>query len=244
MSAAWVAGVDGCRAGWIVALRPLAGPGDLALRLVGTFAEVLVLPEMPEVIAVDIPIGLPERSGVGGRPADVAARSRLGYRQSCVFAVPSRAAVMELDYRRSCEIARATSDPPRMVSKQTYHLFGKIREVDALMTPRVQTRVFEVHPELAFWAMNGERPLSEPKKVKSRPYAPGLDLRRALLAGAGYDVARLDAFLIRAKQAGRDDVLDAAANSWTAARIANGVARRFPAEPELDARGLRMEIWG
>ena len=46
-------------------------------------------------------------------------------------------------------------------------------------------RVFEVHPELAFWRLNGGRALTEPKKVKSRPYEPGLALRRRLLIAAG-----------------------------------------------------------
>ena len=45
--------------------------------------------------------------------------------------------------------------------------------------------MFEVHPELAFWRLNGERALTEPKKIKSRPYEPGLALRRRLLIAAG-----------------------------------------------------------
>jgi len=32
--------------------------------------------------------------------------------------------------------------------------------------------------------------------------------------------------------------------SWTAARIARGEGRCFPANPGVDAKGLRMEIWG
>jgi predicted RNase H-like nuclease len=112
------------------------------------------------------------------------------------------------------------------------------------MTPGLQARVFEVHPEVAFWAMNGERALDEPKKVKSRPYGPGLARRRELLAAAGYDLGVIASFRLRTSEGGEDDVLDALACSWTAARIARGVARRFPAEPPVDGQGLRMEIWG
>ena len=238
----FVAGVDGCRAGWIVAIRPLATPVPLRIERVETFADVLV--RALTVIAVDIPIGFPDRAGIGGRAADVGARRCLGGRQSAVFAVPSRQAVLSHAYRDACAVAAATSDPPRKVSKQIFHLFPKMREVDALMTEDMQNRVFEVHPEIAFWAMNGERPLDQPKKVKSRPHPPGLALRRGLLAAAGYDLADLDAFQFRAKDAGPDDILDAVANSWTAARLARGEARRFPADPPRDARGLRMEIWG
>jgi predicted RNase H-like nuclease len=240
----WVAGVDGCRGGWLVVLRPLADPSALRCRLLKTFGEVVALAEAPRVIAVDIPIGLPETATIGGRAADSAARAVLGDRQSAVFAVPSRAAVMQSDYGDACRVALETSDPPRKVSKQTFYLFPKIREVDAHMTPALQDRVMEVHPEVAFWMLNGCRPLGEPKKVKSRPYEPGLALRLGLLAAAGYPTDVLQSAVFRSAEAGADDVLDAAANSAAAARIARGEGRRFPDDPARDAKGLRMEIWG
>jgi predicted RNase H-like nuclease len=241
----WVAGVDGCPGGWLVVLRPLYNAADARARLVKTFAEVLEIEPSPAIIGVDMPIGLPDISGRGGRPADVAARANLGGRQSAVFAVPSRAAVMEADYARACDVAFATSEPPRKVSKQCFHLFSKIREIDSLMSPAVQARVYECHPEVGFWALNGEQPLPLPKKVKSRPSAPGLDLRRRLLDAAGYDQSFLTGRAgFAARDVGPDDLLDAAACAWTAARIRQGNARRFPGDPGCDAKGLRMEIWG
>ena len=239
----WLAGVDGCPAGWLVVLCERDGLDAPRVRVAFTFAEVLALPEQPEVIAVDIPIGLPDMGGIGGRAPDIAARAVLGQRQSAVFAVPARAAVLEADYRAACAVAEAHSDPPRKVSKQTYNLFPKIREVDALMTPALQQRVFECHPEAAFWAMAGERALAMPKKVKSRPHPPGLELRRGLLATAGFPRPFLESVHVPRSVAGADDVLDACACAVTASRIAAGVARRFPHEPPLDARGLRQEIW-
>lgn len=242
----WIAGVDGCRGGWLVVMRRLHEVTGVRQMILPTFADVLALEPAPGVISVDMPIGLPEITGIGGRRADVEARANLGARQSAVFAVPSRAAVMEADYAAACAAALASSDPPRKVSKQCFNLFAKIREIDALMTPALQERVYETHPELAFWALNGEQPLDTAKKVKSRPHPPGLEARRMLLAAAGYDagfLARGDK-VFRAGLAGADDFLDAAACSWTAARIATGQARRFPVDPPLDAKGLRMEIWG
>jgi predicted RNase H-like nuclease len=41
---------------------------------------------------------------------------------------------------------------------------------------------------------------------------------------------------------GADDLLDACACAWSARRIAEGRAVRFPADPPQDARGLRMAI--
>ena len=182
----WFAGVDGCRRGWVTAFAQAVG-GDVRVRIVARFADVLAAPEAPSVVAVDIPIGLPERSGPGGRAAENAVRPLLGARQSSVFSVPSRAAVAAEDYADACRIAFASSEPQRKVSKQLFMLAPKIREVDALLRDdaALAGRVFEVHPEVAFWRLNAERALHEPKKVKGRCYEPGLVLRRSLLVAAG-----------------------------------------------------------
>jgi len=216
---------------------------ELRVRLVARFIDVTAALEAPAVIAIDIPIGLPERTGYGGRAAENAVRPLLGARQSSVFSVPSRAAIAARDYRDACRIALATSEPPRKVSKQLFMLAPKIREVDAALRAdaALSQRVFEVHPELAFWRLNGEQALSEPKKVKSRPYELGLALRRQLLIKAGLPAAAVEAS--PPKGAGPDDLIDALACVVIAWRIFNGVAQPFPDPPERDAFGLRMTIW-
>jgi len=238
----WVAGVDGCPAGWLVVLCDRSGLRSPAARIVGSFTDILALPEAPLVVAIDMPIGLPERTIIGGRQPDIAARSVLGPRQSSVFAVPSRRAVMAGDYAAACAAALQTSDPPRKISKQAWHLFPRIREIDAVMTPALQQRVHECHPEVAFWAMNARQPLAEPKKIKSRPHPLGLALRRQLLSASGFPEAFLHETSFRPSAAGGDDFLDACACAWTAGRILAGIAETFPPEPPLDAKGLRQEI--
>ena len=128
----WLAGVDGCRAGWVVAFVRATGdeaprPRDPALCRHPDRAE------HPAVIAVDMPIGLPDRTGYGGRAAENAIRPLLGARQSAVFSVPSRAAMEQTEYREACAAAFATSDPPRKISKQLFMIAPKIREVDACL---------------------------------------------------------------------------------------------------------------
>ncbi len=244
----YVAGADGCRGGWLVVVREIEDAAKSVLTLCSRFEDVLALPQAPRIIAIDIPIGLPERAIKGGRACDNAARAVLGGRQSSVFSVPSRASVGCIDYGEACAVALETSDPARKVSKQAFNLFAKIREVDLAMSPALQERVMECHPELAFWALNNKQSIDLPKKVKSRPYPPGLELRRGLLAGEGF----LPKFLangltqagVRAADAGADDFLDAGANASAAARIARGRGVRFPDQPACDSKGLRMEIWG
>jgi predicted RNase H-like nuclease len=236
-----VAGVDGCKAGWIAVLADLSCPGVHELLVASSFAGLLAELTGAAVIAVDMPIGLPDRIGPTGRGAEKAVRKHLGQRQSSVFSVPSRSAVYAPDYVSACAIALETSEPPKKVSKQCYYLFPKIREIDALMTPSLEDRVFEVHPELAFWRLNGEEAMSLPKKVKSRPNGPGLDQRRDLLVSLGFDQGFLDQTPPRG--AGRDDLLDAAANCLIAERITQGRAEPFPKDFRRDGKGLRMAIW-
>src|ERR1043165_42890 len=159
---AWIAGVDGCAEGWVAAfVRPEGS--EPRVRIVPRFTDVLSAAERPEIVAVDMPIGLPERVGIGGRAAENCVRPLLGARQSSVFSVPSRAAISAADYGEACRIPAATSDPPRKVSRQLFNIAAKIREVDECLQANTEAakRVFEVHPELAFWRLNGGQALTE-----------------------------------------------------------------------------------
>jgi predicted RNase H-like nuclease len=102
-------------------------------------------------------------------------------------------------------------------------------------------RIHEVHPEVAFWSMNGEAALAEPKKVKGTPYGPGLALRRDLLRRAGLPDAAVTAAPPRG--AAIDDLLDALAGLVVARKIAEGRGRPFPDPPGRDAEGLPVAIW-
>ncbi len=238
----WLAGVDGCRGGWVAAfVRPAGDEGRLAVF--ANFAEVLAASEQPAIVAVDMPIGLPERAGAGGRAAENAVRPLLGRRQSSVFSVPSRAAIYAGDYAEACRVALATSEPPRKVSKQLFNIASKIREVDTVLRadPAWAAQVYEVHPEVAFWRLNNERALDEPKKVKSRPYPPGLTLRRHLLRAAALPPALVNT--VAPSGAADDDVIDALACAAIARRLHAGLARPFPEPAPRDAHGLPMAIW-
>ena len=237
----WLAGVDGCPAGWLAVFVKPQG-GEARVRVAARFAEIVAAAEAPVMIAVDMPVGLPERTGLGGRRAENLIRPLLGGRQSSVFSVPARAAVYAGDYRKACAVALATSDPPRKVSKQLFNIAAKIREVDEVLRSGVARGcVYEVHPELAFWRLNRESALSEPKKVKGRPYPPGLEQRRGLLSAAGFPPEAVGA--APPKGAAADDLIDAFACAAIARRIHARVAQPFPDPPDRDAYGLPMAIW-
>ena len=229
-----VIGVDGCPGGWIAVIWGRT----LTHRLCPAFSDVLALDG--KIIAVDMPIGFPETHG---RSFDSAVRKVLGARRSSVFPVPSRAAVMCADYREACRVNRANSDPPKSVGKQCFNLFPKMREIDALLRAEpLQHRVFEAHPEVAFWAMNGKTPVNHPKKQGGRPFKPGIALRRKLLAASGFPLAALPPLAYRKRDVAIDDLLDACACAWVARRILRGENIHFSGEPRTDRYNLRMEI--
>ncbi|WP_436644125.1 DUF429 domain-containing protein [Microbaculum sp. FT89] len=244
MNARWVAGVDGCPGGWIAVLLDTSDAHAPRVTVQTRFSDILELPEDPAVIGVDIPIGLPDTLVGHGRACEVAVRRHLGPRQSSVFSIPARAAVMETDYRKACAVAAGHSEPPRRVSKQAFHLFAKIREIDLLLREwsRLQDRVFETHPEVCFLHMNGGKPASLPKKIKSRVNPAGLEERRGLLRAAGFPSDFLDTGRRPPKPAAADDFLDACATAWTARRILDGQAVCYPDLPPRDAFGLEMAI--
>src|SRR5258708_27656412 len=238
----WVAGVDGCKAGWVVAFVE-ANHEDIRVRVMERFTDIFAAPEEPCLVAVDIPIGLPAHIGPQGRGPECAVRPLLGDRQSSVFAVPSLGAVYAQDYGAACRVALTTSDPPKKVSKQLFMIAPKIREVDETLrqTPSLTGRVFEVHPEVAFWRLSGGRALPEPKKVKGRPFGPGLALRRTLLTDDGFSKATTE----QAAPSGAaiDDLLDSLACAAIARRILARVPVPFPGPPWPDEFGFPVVIW-
>ena len=137
---------------------PLSGRrGDEArVRIVRRFADILSAPEAPAVIAVDMPIGLPERIG----PLAAARRERgaAAARGAAVLGVLGAVARCGLcaGLWRGLSPRARNVEPPRKVSKQLFNITPKIREVDETLraAPTEAARVFEVHPELAFWRLN------------------------------------------------------------------------------------------
>lgn len=249
-----VAGVDGCKGGWIAVHRTRPDPTPGAAIFSDFQSLVAVLP--PEtIVAVDMPIGLPDRVTHGGRGPETAARRHLGERQSSVFSIPSRNAVYAetgpfsswdealAAHRRANAVARATSDPPKSISIQAFFLFPKIREIDAMLRDEssLRSRIVESHPELAFWRLNNETPMHLPKKIKGRVNPSGMEERRALLARHGLDDTLLHHPPPRG--AGEDDFLDACAMMLIAERHALGLTQPFPDPPLTDSHGIQIAIW-
>lgn len=184
-----------------------------------------------EMIAVDMPIGLPDS---GERGCDRLARKLLGKRRSSVFLGLRRPLLDFEDYPSANEWAKADGAG---LSKQAWYLLDKIREIDATIKPADQARIRETHPELAFLALKGG-PLDHPKKSPE-----GQAERIDLLEAAGFVRVQPWIDLLSGERALPDDLLDACALSLAAERMMKGEGKRLPDDPPRDAKGLAMEIW-
>ena len=233
-----VSGIDGCSGGWLCLNQDMT-TGRVHASILSHFGEVLCLNPRPEVVAVDIPIGLPD---TGARQCDLEARRWLGRRMSSVFPAPVRPTLVATSYLHACAIGRATDG--RALNQQTYAILPKIREVDELLRKDLcrQNWIREVHPEVSFWAWNGSKPMSYPKKKRTGEPALGKAERETLVVpryGNCYGVAQS---VLPPNAYAYDDLLDAFAALWSAERILTGKAVVIPQKPDLDSCGLRMEI--
>ena len=231
-----IAGVDGCKAGWLVAMGeawPCARPPALQVCL--TFKAVLEATAEFKAVVVDIPIGLPHDKKP--RDCDITARKALSPGGcSRVFPAPTRQALTARDFAAFLSVQIGLTG--KGLSQQAFHISPKIREVDAEMTWKLQGQVREFHPELAWKSLAG-------RVLKSKHGRDGIAERLTVLAPSvpGLSV------LARVRDGGAvgvTDILDAIVGLSVAHGIASNpeYSHRLPSgTPSLDQHGLRMEIW-
>jgi predicted RNase H-like nuclease len=230
-------GVDGCRAGWF-GVR-ISGRSKMEGRLFRSFAELHAeWHDAGSVILIDIPIGLPDSTSC--RTCDSLARRYLGgTKASSVFNPPTRAALDATSWEQAAALNEDRCG--KRLSKQTWHIMPKIREIDAFLQADRQRQqwIREAHPEVLFQALNGGDPLTATKKT-----AAGQQQRLRILEQHAIGCRRLFGQLCdrHPRQAVQpDDILDA----MVAAVVAAGYRDRLdtlPPEPPLDTTGLRCEI--
>ena len=228
-----IAGADGCKGGWAVICE--SADGRISWEVVPTVRALLDSSNPPELLALDIPIGL---MSSGSRECDTAARQLLGQpRGRSVFTAPIRPMLAASSYSDACAIGRQIEG--RALSKQAWAILPKIREVDALLRgdASLRDRVHEVHPELCFFHLAGGQPVVAKKR------SPEGQARRAGLLRMEFGTD-IDAALgaRRDLRCEADDILDAFVALWTARRIRFGTAKCLPEVPPRDECGLPMEM--
>ena len=197
--------------------------GITAIEVAATIADVLA-DRIWTVIAVDMPIGLPADGAP--RVADVETRRRLG--SAAVVGVPDAVpGGARRDHVRRGAGGLAGGDRPRPVD------------------PGVEPRAEDPRARRRDGAGRQDEGARDPSGARVRPpgrradVAPEADARRAWPNGSRV----VGAPPPTPRGAARDDVLDAMALAYAAAAMVTGDAWCL-GDGAVDARGLRMEIWG
>ncbi|MFZ2087901.1 MAG: DUF429 domain-containing protein, partial [Desulfobaccales bacterium] len=127
------------------------------------------------------------------------------------------------------------------ISQQSYALLPKISEVDHLLRREASARqiIREVHPEVCFWGLAGNRPMQVNKK-ESAGFA---ERRKALIAAYPLceQIIAEGIHWIKGKGAYPDDLLDALAAAVTGL-LGGKKLETLPETPERDSHGLPMEM--
>ncbi len=224
-----VLGVDGCKAGWVGAvLEPGAPrPRVVVASTIAALVETVRRSTGLRVVAIDMPIGLPDSST---RQADALARRALPGKASTIFSTLTREAYAAPTRAEADVVNRLRCG--QGVGAQAFALHTKVLEVDAWLRSRPTVEVIEAHPELSFATMAGAPLLPNKKTPEGRSarlaalHAGGL-ASPSILEGSGYAA---------------DDVLDACAVAWTAVRHAAGESVSRPDPPEVFSDGLPAAI--
>jgi predicted RNase H-like nuclease len=227
-------GIDGCKAGWFY-FR--CDDEAISYGVAKTLAEILADVQGEACILVDMPIGLLE-SGTIERQCDLQARAALSPgRASSVFPAPCRQSLAASSYGEASEINERTLG--RKLSKQSWALIPKIRELDDLLASSELARasIRETHPEVCFRGLMGG-PMPYSKRTREG-FLERRDLLKLVEPAAELMIAA--AFLVHGGfDAGRDDIVDAFIAAICARAAEN--LRTLPEKPKLDKRGLAMEI--
>jgi predicted RNase H-like nuclease len=225
-----IAGIDGCKGGWLVVSQPEAGTSCTEVEFAANLGDVFDRRGIGFAV-IDMPIGLVD--GPESRNVEPALRRFLPGKASSVFNTPCRAALSGGDYGTASALNRAALGLG--LSRQAFGILAKIAEIDGLVARLGQARLREGHPEVSFAVMNGGPVLAPKRRTQGKLQ------RQALLEAEGFDLAPL---IGRAKELpGKlDDLLDAIALLWTARRHLRGQSIRFPDAAIRDRTNLEMSV--
>jgi predicted RNase H-like nuclease len=228
-----LAGLDGCAAEWLGVV--LEGRGIRAL-IAKSIEEFVAQIDPMAIVAVDIPIGLPEK---GARSCDLEARQILRKpRSASVFPASVWRTLKARNYSEASRLHRQAEG--RGMTKQVYCILRKVREVNGLLasSPTLRKTIREVHPELSFALWNGGVSMAFRKGC-----GPGREEREALIEKRWPGQRAACVRQLSGQRYRPDDLNDAFAALWTAERISQAKARLVGSDPAKDRCGLRMEIW-
>lgn len=226
------AGVDACKAGWIMVKSVQE---TYAFGLWERVEDMILENADIQRFLIDIPIGLGSKSHL--RTIDQTLRRELAKRSSTVFNAPVREAVYAENYTEAK--AKNLSIEGKSISIQSFNICPKIKETDEFLIQNNDIEIIESHPELCFKYLNGgEVVLSK----KSTP--EGAEERLAILRKYDSNIPKLFNKILsetKRKQAKKDDILDAICLCLVN-RLAAEKLDFLTDENFIDEKGIEMKI--
>lgn len=232
-------GIDGCRGGWIAVSITDA---DFEVDMYHNIREITSKYLEADYLFIDMPMGLPE-DDQALRP-DAEARTYLSGRGSCIFNVPCRQALYEVNYKDASEINRIYLG--KGLSKQSFAICNQIRELDEFLEnePEFKDRLMESHPEICFAVLASKDskwvlPLYNSKHT-DEGYLDRIDVMEEFYDKTSefIEVVSKDPTLSKYQV----DCVDALCLAVSARMCMMNGLRSIPEVPERDAREIPMRI--
>ena len=227
-----IAGIDGSKGGWVCVSGYENNYKELKFEKLKEFNDIKS--ENFNLVLVDIPIGLDIDLKKGGRIVDKLARKELLTNKSSIFNAPSRLVLEATNYEEANKINK---NKGMGLSKQSWNLVKKIKEVDEFIRNSNKTAIFESHPEIIFQVMKRDKVSTKKKNDE------GIIERRNLLEKNGFNKVFLERNL-SAKDSfyKKDDFIDACSLFWSANRAIAKTEVKIPNDIVLDSEGIIMQI--
>ena len=147
-----IAGIDGSKGGWVCVSGYENNFKELKFEKLKEFNDIKS--KDFNLVLVDIPIGLEINLKKGGRIVDKLARKELLTNKSSIFNAPSRLVLEAKNYEEANKINK---NKGMGLSKQSWNLVKKIKEVDEFIKNSNKTMIFESHPEIIFQVMKKDK---------------------------------------------------------------------------------------
>jgi predicted RNase H-like nuclease len=227
-----IAGIDGSKGGWVCVSGYENNFKELKFEKLKEFDDIKS--KDFNLVLVDIPIGLDIDLKKGGRIVDKLARKELLTNKSSIFNAPSRLVLEAKNYEEANKINK---NKGMGLSKQSWNLVKKIKEVDEFIRNSNKTIIFESHPEIIFQAMKRDKVSTKKKNDE------GIIERTNLLEKNGFNKVFLERNL-SAKDSfyKKDDFIDACSLFWSANRAIAKTEVKIPNDIVLDSEGIIMQI--
>lgn len=229
------AGIDGCKAGWILITFDSDNASYEVLRtdedLEGAFHRF-------DRVFIDMPIGLEDENYT--RECDALLRKELGAEYaSSVFSPPIRPALNAPSYVEANMQSYEFTE--KKLTLQAWNITPKIKTIDQFLTdqPELQDVVFESHPELIFKNLNGGM-IYQKKNTKK-----GLRHRLSLVSDReeiAKDFFRDIKEEFRRNEVEEDDIVDSMALALAAKQSEKKGLKTLPENPKKDSKGLVKAI--